>query len=145
MKKILIAAILVISGLGSMAAGKSINEKLLQIFRETYPNAVKVSWLEYPETYLVYFEEEGVKANIIFNQDGTFIRATRYYTEEYLPYYLAAAIRGKFPKMKIYGVTEVSTPDNIEYYVKLEDDKNWVTIKLDSAANITRLEKFRKA
>jgi hypothetical protein len=145
MKKILIAAILVISGLGSLAAGKSINEKILQIFRESYPNAVKVSWLEYPETYLVYFEEESVKSNIIFSKDGSFIRATRYYKEEYLPYYLAAAIHGKFPGKKIYSVTEVSTPDNIEYYVKLEDDKNWVTIKLDSEANIRLLEKLRKA
>jgi len=145
MKKILIAAMLVISGFGSMAAGKNINEKLVQTFRESYPNAVHINWQEYLETYAVYFEVEAVKSNIIFSKDGTFVRALRYYGEEYLPYYLAAAIHGKYPKMKIHDVTEVSTPDNIEYYIKLEDDKNWVTIKLDSEANIRRMKKFRKA
>ncbi len=145
MKKILFAAVLVLAGFGSMAAGKSINEKLVQRFRETYPNAVQVSWLEYPESYTVYFEEKDIKENIIFSKDATFIRSTRYYTEEYLPFSLVTAIHEKFPKMKIYGVTEVSTPDSIEYYIKLEDAKTWITIKLDSEANITRLEKFRKA
>jgi hypothetical protein len=144
MKKILIAAMLVISGFGSMAAGKTINEKLVQTFRESYPNAVNIVWKEYPETYAVYFKVDSVRSNIIFSKNGTFIRAFRYYGEDYLPYYLAAAVRRKYPKMKIHDVTEVSTPDNIEYYIKLEDAKIWMTIKLDSEANITRLEKFWK-
>ncbi len=145
MKKILIAVMLVISGFASVAAGKSINEKLLQTFRESYPNAVHIDWQEYLETYAVYFDVDSVRSNIIFSKNGTFIKAFRYYREDYLPYYLAAAIHGKYPKMKIHDVTEVSTPDNIEYYIKLEDAKTWMTIKLDSDANITRLDKFRKA
>jgi predicted RNA-binding protein YlqC (UPF0109 family) len=145
MKKFLIAVMLVISGLGSMAAGKSINEKLVQKFRESYPNAVQVDWREYSETYAVYFKIDSVRSNIIFSKNGSFIKAFRYYGEDYLPYYLAAAIHGKYPKMKIHDVTEVSTPDSIEYYIKLEDAKTWMTIKLDSEANITHLDKFRKA
>lgn len=145
MKKFLIAVLFVISGFVSVAAGKSINEKLVQTFRASYPNAVHVDWHEYPETYAVYFEVDSVRSNIIFSKNGTFIKAFRYYGEDYLPYYLAAAIHGKYPKMKIHDVTEVSTPDYIEYYIKLEDAKIWMTIKMDSEANITRLDKFRKA
>jgi hypothetical protein len=145
MKKILIAVMFVISGFGSMAAGKSINEKLVQIFRESYPNAVDIVWKEFPENYAVYFKVDSVRSNIIFSKNGTFVRAYRYYGEDYLPYYLASAIHGKYPKMKIHDVTEVSTPDFIEYYIKLEDANTWMTIKVDSDANITRLEKFRKA
>jgi hypothetical protein len=145
MKKILMAVILVASGFGSMAAGKSINEKLVQTFRESYPNAVNIVWKEYPENYAVYFKVDSVRSNIIFSKNGTFVKAYRYYGEDYLPYYLASAIHWKYPKMKIHDVTEVSTPDYIEYYIKLEDATTWITIKLDSEANITRLEKFRKA
>jgi hypothetical protein len=144
MKQIFFAAVLVLAGFTSIAADKNINEKLVQAFNETYPNAVEVSWLAYPESYIVYFEEKGVKANIIFSQDGTFIRATRYYTKEYLPFYLVTAIREKFPERTIYSVTEVSTPDNIDYYVKLEDAKTWMTVKVDSEGNIRRLEKLNK-
>jgi hypothetical protein len=129
----------------SVAASKSINEKLVQSFRETYPNAVQVSWKEYPETYAVYFAEEGIKATIIFKKDGTFLKSTRYYQEEFLPYYLVAAIKEKFPEESIYGITEITSPFSIEYYIKLEDQKNWRTVKLESDGSIRVVEKFKKA
>ena len=144
MKQIFFTAVLVLAGFAAMAVDKNTDGKLVEAFKETYPNAVQVSWLAYPESYIVYFEENGVKANIIFSQDGTFIRATRYYTKEYLPFYLVTAIREKFPERKIYSVTEVSTPGNIDYYVKLEDAKTWMTIQVDPEGNIKRLEKFNK-
>jgi hypothetical protein len=144
MKKYLFLIYFSITGFSSLAAG-TVNEKLLLAFSETYPNAVQVSWMEYPETYAVYFLEQGIRTTIIFNKDGTFIRSTRYYNEEFLPYYLVAAIRGKYPAKKIYCITEISSPDNIEYFVKLVDDKYWMTLKVDSEGNIRVIEKFRKA
>jgi ABC-type glycerol-3-phosphate transport system substrate-binding protein len=144
MKKILFASFLVILGFTTVAAGRDPNEKLVQAFREAYPNAVQVSWVEYPESYIVYFQLEAVKANIIFGKEGTFIRATRYYKEEYLPYYLVAAIQEKYPSKKIYGVTEVSTTAMIAYFIKLEDAKTWTTIQVDSEGNIKVLEKLKK-
>lgn len=145
MKKILFASFLVILGFTTMAAGRDPNEKLVQAFREAYPNAVQVSWVEYPESYVVYFELEAVKANIIFSKEGTLIRATRYYKEEYLPYYLVAAIHEKYPSKKIYGVTEVSTTSMIAYFIKLEDAKTWITIQVDSEGNIKVSEKLKKS
>jgi len=144
MKKFLIVAYFLAVGFSSMAAARNINEKLLQAFRETYPNAVQVNWMEYPETYVVYFAEQGVKATIIFNKDGKFVRSTRYYQEENLPYYLVAAIKEKFPAKKIYSVTEISTASGVDYYIKLEDAKTWMTLKLDSEGNIRVVEKFLK-
>jgi len=69
MKKLLFSIYFLIAGFGSMAAVKTVNEKLVQSFRETYPNAVQVNWKEYPETYAVYFAEEGIKATIVFQKD----------------------------------------------------------------------------
>jgi hypothetical protein len=145
MKKFLFIISFLIAGLSSMAAVKNINEKLVQAFRETYPNAVQVSWKEYPETYAVYFAEEGIKATIIFKKDGTFLRSTRYYKEAFLPFYLVAAIREKFPEERIYGVTEITSPSSIEYFIKLEAAKTWKTIKLDSEGNIRLVEKLQKS
>jgi hypothetical protein len=145
MKKFLFVVYFLTMSLLSIAASKSINEKLVQLFRETYPNAVQVSWKEYPETYVVYFAEEGVKATIIFKKDGTFLNSTRYYKEEFLPYYLVATVKEKFPAERIYGVTEISSPFSIEYYIKLEDQKNWRTIKLESDGSMKVVEKFKKA
>jgi hypothetical protein len=145
MKKLLIVIYFLMAAFSSIASVRNINEKLVQAFRETYPNAVQVSWKEYPETYAVYFAEEGIKATIIFKKDGSFVSSTRYYGEEYLPYYLVAAIREKYPEKKIYGVTEMSSPSGVDYYIKLEDANKWVTLKIDSEGNIRLVEKFKKA
>jgi hypothetical protein len=146
MKKFLVMLFLVAAGY-HLAEGRSvpINEKIVMNFKEIYPNAMQVSWIENPETYTVYFVENGIKVNIIFNRDGSFVSSARYYKEEYLPYYLLAEIRKKYPSKKVYGVSEMTTPGMISYFVKLEDAKSWITIKMDSEGNMKLVEKFKKA
>ena len=145
MKKYLFIIYLLVVGLSSNAAVSVINEKLIQSFNESYPHAVRVSWLEYPEAYAVNFEEAGVKSTIHYNKDGSFRNAIRYYSEEKLPYYLIASLKEKFPGKKIYCVTEISNPYEITYYIKLEDAKTWRTVKADSDGNFVVIEKFNKA
>ena len=100
MKKYLFIIYLLIVGLSSRAAVSTINEKLIQSFNESYPHAVRVNWLEFPETYAVNFEEAGVKSTIHYNKDGSFLSAIRYYSEEKLPYYLIATRRKNFRKKR---------------------------------------------
>jgi hypothetical protein len=145
MKKYLFVIYFLIIGFSSMASVTTINEKLIQSFNESYPHAVRVNWLEYPETYAVNFEEAGVKSTIRYNKDGSFLSAIRYYAEEKLPYYLIASLKEKFPGKKIYCVTELSNPYEISYYIKLEDATTWRTIKADSDGNFVVIEKFNKA
>jgi hypothetical protein len=145
MKKYLFIIYFLIAGLSAGAAVSTINEKLIQSFNESYPHAVRVNWLEFPETYAVNFEEAGVKSTIHYNKDGSFLSATRYYAEEKLPYYLIASLKEKFPGKKIYCVTELSNPYEITYFIKLEDAKTWRTVKADSDGNFIVIEKFNKA
>jgi len=146
MKKILFILYLAATGpTVSAHPVRDINEKIVRNFKETYPDAVQVSWMEFPETYAVYFVEGGIKVNIIFNKDGSFVSSLRYYKEDYLPYYLLAEIRKKYPLKKVYSITELTSPGTISYFVKLEDAKAWLTIKLDSEGNINVVEKLNKA
>jgi hypothetical protein len=146
MKKYLIVVLLLVAGFNSNAhTVKNINENLIRTFKETYPNAVQVSWKEYSETYVVYFVQEGIRINLIFKKDGSFVSSLRYYKEDYLPYYLLAKVREKYPEKKFYSVTEISSPNSIEYFIKLQDAKNWITLKVDSDGNMKEVEKFRKA
>ena len=146
MKKLLFIGYLVIAGLYTSAHPmRDINDKIVRNFKETYPDAMQVSWVEYPETYAVYFQEGGIKVNIIFTKDGSFVSSVRYYKEDFLPYYLLAEIRKKYPLKKVYSVSELTSPGTISYFVKLEDAKTWMTIKLDSEGNINLVEKFNKS
>ncbi|HMH21450.1 MAG TPA: hypothetical protein VK563_06735 [Puia sp.] len=124
---------------------RNINEKLIQSFKESFPDAQQVAWEELSETYVVNFVDDGVRNNIIYMKDGTFLRSIRYYQERTLPYYLLVNIKKKYAGKKIYSVTEMSTISHIEYYIKLEDAKVLITIRVDGDGNLDMVEKYRKA
>ena len=116
-------------GISSFAnGGTNIHDKLLQAFKETFPNAEKVVWSEGPGNYFVSFTEEGVLNSITYDKDGEFVTSMRYYQEKNLPYYILINIKRKYPGKKIFGVSEISSVDAILYYVKIEDDKRWMTV-----------------
>jgi hypothetical protein len=124
---------------------KNVNEKVLQIFKQSFPRAEHVAWSESRETYSVNFVEEGIRTSVIYDKNGEFLEATRYYEELNLPLYLLYRIKERYPDKKIYGITEVSTPDEILYYVKMVDSKIWLTLRIDSEGRMILIEKFRKA
>lgn len=145
MKKFFVLAYLLIATVSSFANNNNINEKLLKTFRERFPNAEQVIWKETPENYIVNFMESGIRNNIVFEKNGALIRSTRYYQEEYLPYNLLLNLRNEYPDKKIFIVIEISTPSDLVYYIKLEDPRTWLTVKLDIDARFTVVEKFRKS
>jgi hypothetical protein len=145
MKKLFVLAYSLMIGVSSFAySGIAVNEKLLRTFKERYPNAEQVSWTELPESYNVNFIEDGVRSHIVYDKEGGVIRSTRYYQEQTLPYYLRITIKKRYQRKRIFAVTEISTPDGIEYYVKLEDADLWLTILLDNEGELGVVEKLRK-
>jgi hypothetical protein len=146
MKKIFAVLYSALIGLNSFgSATKNVNEKVLQVFKESFPSAKQVVWTESGDTYTVYFWEDAVRIHITYDKNGGFISSYRYYQESNLPYYLLTSLKRKFPDKKIFGVTELSTDGEIVYYVKMEDEKIWLTVKLDSDGRLSFVEKFKKA
>ena len=146
MKKYLVLFIALLASILSCAAFTgNVNEKLLRSFRETYPNAKQVTWNEMPETYIVNFVENGIRARIVYEKNGTYQSSLRYYGEEHLPPYLAFYIKTNFPEKRIFGITEVSTATSINYIVKMEDDRLYTTIKIDPDTRWEYVEEFVKA
>jgi hypothetical protein len=127
-----------------------INEKLLQSFKESFPNAEKVSWHELNSTFVVTFVEENNRAKAYFDKEGVLVQLIRYYSESHLPFSILNVIKKQFSGKKIFGVTEVTsigTDKNLqtEYFVKLEDGRSWTTVKVDINGNTVVTEKVRKA
>ena len=146
MKKIFVLFYSVILGLNSFGIStRNVNEKVLQIFKESFPKAEQVIWTEMEDTYSVHFIEDGIRSNVTYAKNGNFIQSIRYYQERNLPYYLLVTLKKKYPDKKIFGITELSTDQDIVYYVKMVDAKIWLTLKLDSEGQITMIEKFKKA
>ena len=123
---------------------KKVDEKVLRSFQEIFPDAQEVSWGEMPGTYIVNFTEHGIRTRITFHKDGSFAGSYRYYGEQHLPLQLLFSLKRKFPNQKIFGVTEVSSEDAIEYIIKMEDSRRWMTVHMDSIGQTEVLEKLNK-
>ena len=146
MKKtfIIIASLLVITA-SSFANAYAPNEKVLKAFNESFESPQDVTWYEYPNYFEVSFVQAGARANVTYDKEGNFLSSTRYYGKDYLPVNILCKLQKKYPEKKIFGVTEVTRNDEVTYYIKLEDDKNWTTIKASGNGGLEVFEKFKKA
>ena len=142
---LLLGANIFANNAGNENRKKNINEQLLRSFNEQFPKAEQVNWEESRDGYTVNFVEDGVRSHIVYDKEGAFISSVRYYRERTLPYYLLNILKKRYAGKTIFSVTEISTVSNIEYDVKLEDARTWLTVRVDSEGNLDVVEKYRKA
>ena len=127
-----------------------INEKLIQSFKTTFPNAAQVSWQELHSEFIVSFVEQNIRARAYYDKEGALRQVIRYYHEQTLPFNILHTIKQQFGGKKIFGIVEVTAPSadknlETEYYVKLEDARHWITVKVNSHGNASVTQRLRKA
>lgn len=127
-----------------------IDDNLIKTFNTSFPKAERVHWYELPKAWVVNFVADGVRSRIVYLKDGKITEFTRYYFESDLPFLIRSKIKKAHPNKNIFGVVEVSIipetgTSRIEYFVKLEDEKSWMTVKSDNEGNLTTTEKYKKA
>jgi len=142
-KAILFAAILLITG-SSFASTNITPEKALKAFKATFKDAENVVWTDAGDIYTVKFSQQGINTFVKYDGDGNFISSRRYYAGEQLPVDIQCKLKKKYADKTIFGVTEFIVGDDVNYYVKMEDAKTWVTVKVDNARNMEVTEKYSK-
>ena len=152
MKKLFVlfsALLIIVNSFGNTPI--KIDDQILQTFAVQFPHAQKVVWQESNESYIVSFIEDGIRVRIVYLRDGSITHFLRYYLEENLPLDIRLDIKKKFPGKNIYGITEENITSNIEnrsktsYFIKLEDDSSWLTIKAERHKKPKVIEKLNKA
>ena len=123
----------------------SVNEKLLQAFKITFPDAQEVQWQEQPDKYTVKFKTGGLATTVEYDKDGEFVSSTRYYHENNLPVNILCKLHRKYPEKTVFGVTEKTTVSDVQYLIKMEDATTWITVQSNNEGNMTVIEKFKKA
>jgi hypothetical protein len=145
-KTILVTCCLLTLSAGAFATDDfSISDKLLATFKQTFPDAVQVKWVEQADKYSVSFKQNDILTKIDYDKDGNFISSLRYYTEKNLPVSVLCRLQKRYAGKTVFGVTEVATDLNTEYYVKLQDENTWYTVKSDADGNMQLIEKYKKA
>ena len=142
MKKVLtvICSMLLFAG----AYAFEVNEKVLKSFKETFSAAEEVKWEEYKTYYTVSFVHSGIRSKVNYDKDGRMLGSIRYYAPQLLPLNIYNRLRMDFSKKELFGVTEVTFGTEVTYFVKMQDAKNWITVKIDATGNSSIHEKYKK-
>jgi hypothetical protein len=144
MKKILLfASVLMITG-SSFASTPKVSEKALKAFKSTFTDAENVVWTDAADLYIVKFTQQGINTFVKYDEDGNFISSRRYYNSEKLPVDIQCKLKKRYADKTVFGVTEYTIGDEVNYYVKLEDAKSWTTVKIDNTRNMEITEKYQK-
>ncbi|MGZ5133811.1 MAG: hypothetical protein ACXWCG_01620 [Flavitalea sp.] len=143
MKKVLavISSMLLFAG----AYAFEVNEKVLKSFNETFAAAEEVKWEEYKTHYTVSFVNSGVRSKVNYDRNGVITGAIRYYAPQMLPLNIYNRLKKDFSSKELFGVTEVTSGTDINYYIKMQDSKNWITVKIDEFGFTSITEKYKKA
>jgi hypothetical protein len=128
----------------SAATTPTVSEKAIKNFKAAFTEAREVLWSEENGMYTVRFTLNNIRTRVMYSEDGDFLSSHRYYTEEYLPTDIVCKLKKKFPTRKIFGVVEYVIGDDINYYVKMEDEKTWITVKVDNYRTTEVTEKYQK-
>ena len=145
MKKIAIAGFTLLIALQSFAwSGPDVQKLLQESFEQSFPNAEHVTWSDDPNGYTVSFTVKSILTRISYDRKGRFTSSLRNYTEQMLPFYITNMLKQKYPENTIYGVTEVTSATDINYFVKMEGPKHWITVRIDNDGNSIVVEKYRK-
>jgi hypothetical protein len=145
MKKIVIAGFTLLIALQSFAwSGPEVQQLLHESFVHNFPNAEHVTWSDDTEGYTVSFTVNSILTRISYDRKGKFVSSLRNYSEQVLPFYITNMLKQKYPGNEIYGITEITSPTDINYFVKLEGPKHWITVRVDNDGDNMVVEKYRK-
>ena len=144
MKKILATLLIACASTFTFAA-PPVSEKVLKVFADLFPAVQDAKWHTFETYYQVYFDKDDIKCRIKYDFDGKIIGTTRYYGEKSVCPFLKAKIAQKFAGKKIFGITEMTSENEMTYEFVLEDEKSWTKVKSDATGQMSVTEKFKKA
>jgi hypothetical protein len=92
----------------------------------------------------VYFLNDGIKMRLTYNTRGKKEYLLKYYDEVALPEELRHRVRSNYYDYRIDLVTEVVRNSHTYYLVKMENEKEYLTIKI-ADDEMTEFQKTTKA
>jgi hypothetical protein len=140
MKKIILYAVTCV--LLASSANATPGSKILQKFKETFPNAQNVKWVDDKAGYFVSFMQNESYNKVFYNTEGSFVYALKYYKGDGLPTSITMSLNKKYGDAKIIGVTEVTTQNNVVYDVKLSKEHKLYSLNVSSEGSVTKEEVY---
>lgn len=145
MKKTLLALVVLISSLAVNAAGKNINEKVLNAFKTEFTTASQVEWTTGPNYYKASFVFNDKHVFAFYNAEGRLLGLTRNITTSELPLKLQADLKKNYDTYWISDLFEAAREEGTSYYLTLEDADTRLVLRASADNSWTVYEKTKKS
>ena len=107
-----------------------VNINAARDFKKKYKNATDVKWVKNENGASVYFTNDGVKMRASYNAKGKKEYTLSYYDETKMDADLRRLVRSSYYDHNIVIVTEVIRNNQLYYLVKMENEKEYLTLKV---------------
>src|SRR5690606_19536018 len=111
--------------LDGAASTPAANEKAESTLRLIVKDAGHVQGSHAENLYEAFFIMDDIKTRATIDAKGNLIQTIRYYSEAHLPANVLYSIKRQYRGKEIFGVTEVSNQQGVNYRVVLRDDKTY--------------------
>ena len=146
MKKIILSVALLVSIAATAAvAPAEVSQKVLKAFGETFAKAQDVVWQEYDNYYQANFKQDEIQVRAQYDAEGVLIKTIRYYGEKQLLPNVLSKLKKKYGTKEIFGVTETTSSDEVNFIITIRDEKNYIIVKSDVYGNLEQTDKFVRA
>ncbi|MCH5599907.1 hypothetical protein [Niabella ginsengisoli] len=126
------------------AAAEPVNEKVLKTFSLIFKDVNNVSWSNTGKHFEAYFVANDIKTRALLDVNGNLIQTIRYYKEDGLPSNILYSIKKAHQGKDIWGVTEVSNHNGVNYRIVLKDDKSYTHINANSTGDSEVVKKYKR-
>lgn len=108
-----------------------VNVNAVRDFSKNFRKATAVKWVKNDNGASVYFAIDGVKMRTSYNTKGRREYTLKYYNESGLPADIRHLVRSTYYDYRIAIATEVVRNEHVSYLIKMENDKEFMTVKVD--------------
>lgn len=147
MRNLILSAAFMLFMVSNTSAGwvDPANEYVLKTFGQIFKEANNVSWTHTGNHFEAYFlGDNNIKTRALLDTKGNLVQTIRYYKEEDLPSNVLYAVKKEFRDKDIWGVTEVSNKNGVNYRIVLRDDKNYTHVNANSTGETEVVSKYKR-
>lgn len=138
--------VLVTNSLFANTYETTVSKKISSNFNEYFAGAKDVKWYtEDNQMFTAKFTLNNSKVTAYYREDGSLMATSRFMTGSQLPINIVAKLNRKYAEAKVYSVVEYSAEDNTVYYVTLETNDQWITVRADKDGFVRTTRKMKKA
>ena len=142
MKKIILAAIILVSVAASAMANDNINNAASNLVKKDFPSATNISYKEAKDYTVVSFDVNNQRMQAFYDNSGNKISTSRNIKTETLPGEANATIAKNYAGFTATEAIEMNNEqDGITYYVYLQNAQQKVILQIDTDGDVTVFKK----